>query len=330
MLHFAPELTLAGLARLVAQQPIDTFRHEPRLPGPHHRFGFKRPLSSGARCNTRRPWCSLNFRTPRQLTGLRNQAQCRENWGPKPNFRRFARTLGVLHLASEFTAVPGNPKRTWQRRANPLLIAPSHLAPESTWTSPSRRKMAVRSIFWRRKDEFNSFWHGEHLCPTVIACLNSFGSRGFRVNLYTYGPVEGIPKFVRIRDAERIVKKDNLFFAHDGVQNFSDIFRYQLLKKLGGWWIDTDVVCNARVVSNANIAFAEIWEGYFGNGQLKFPKNHPLILELLDDMNHIDAHSGFCSTGPDALTSAIKKNTNIEVYKWKTHDFYPISWVEFC
>src|SRR5262249_24924318 len=29
---------LAGLARLVAQQAVDAFRHEPRLPGPHHRL----------------------------------------------------------------------------------------------------------------------------------------------------------------------------------------------------------------------------------------------------------------------------------------------------
>src|ERR1700730_8757784 len=29
-------------------------------------------------------------------------------------------------------AVPGDPQRTWQRRANPVLIDPLHLAPEST------------------------------------------------------------------------------------------------------------------------------------------------------------------------------------------------------
>src|SRR3982074_3269261 len=34
---------LARLARLVAQQPFDALRHEPRLPGPHHRLRFTRP-----------------------------------------------------------------------------------------------------------------------------------------------------------------------------------------------------------------------------------------------------------------------------------------------
>jgi hypothetical protein len=29
-------------------------------------------------------------------------------------------------------AIPGNPQRAWQRRANPVLINPLHLAPEST------------------------------------------------------------------------------------------------------------------------------------------------------------------------------------------------------
>ena len=34
---------LAGPARLVAQQPVDAFSHEPRLPSPDHRLGFARP-----------------------------------------------------------------------------------------------------------------------------------------------------------------------------------------------------------------------------------------------------------------------------------------------
>src|SRR5262249_60780812 len=33
---------LAGLARLVAQQPVDALRHEPLLPSPHHRLRFAR------------------------------------------------------------------------------------------------------------------------------------------------------------------------------------------------------------------------------------------------------------------------------------------------
>ncbi len=32
----------AGLARLVARQPFDAFRHEPGLPSPHHGLGFAR------------------------------------------------------------------------------------------------------------------------------------------------------------------------------------------------------------------------------------------------------------------------------------------------
>src|SRR6202521_2240844 len=34
---------LTRLARLVAQQPFDALRHEPRLPGPHHRLRFIGP-----------------------------------------------------------------------------------------------------------------------------------------------------------------------------------------------------------------------------------------------------------------------------------------------
>jgi hypothetical protein len=34
---------LAGLARLIAQQPINALCHKPRLPGPHHGFCLARP-----------------------------------------------------------------------------------------------------------------------------------------------------------------------------------------------------------------------------------------------------------------------------------------------
>src|ERR1700732_3849093 len=34
---------ITRLARLVAQQPFDALRHEPRLPGPHHRLRFTGP-----------------------------------------------------------------------------------------------------------------------------------------------------------------------------------------------------------------------------------------------------------------------------------------------
>ena len=34
-------------------------------------------------------------------------------------------------------AIPGNPQRAWQRRANPVLINPLHLAPESTAADPN-------------------------------------------------------------------------------------------------------------------------------------------------------------------------------------------------
>ena len=39
---FARQRRLAGLARLVAQQPCNALRHEPCLPSPHHRLGLAR------------------------------------------------------------------------------------------------------------------------------------------------------------------------------------------------------------------------------------------------------------------------------------------------
>jgi hypothetical protein len=40
------------------------------------------------------------------------------------------------------TSIPGDPQRAWQRRANPVLINPLHLAPESTPASSPDCPMA--------------------------------------------------------------------------------------------------------------------------------------------------------------------------------------------
>src|SRR5918995_2771368 len=169
---------------------------------------------------------------------------------------------------------------------------------------------------WLHKREvFNAFWHGKVLSPVAVLSLNSFVSRGFTVNLYTYEHVRSVPSGVNLLPAGAILPRDRLFEAHGGFEHFADLFRYCLIRKVGGWWIDTDVVCNADQISRADIIFAFADKaGTINNGQFKFPRNHPVMVPAANEAASSDL-SAWGASGPDLLTRVVK-DAGIDRYRW--------------
>jgi len=176
--------------------------------------------------------------------------------------------------------------------------------------------------------EFNSVWIGDRLLPIANACINTFKGHGHLFNLYTYNFVEDVPEFVKLRDAEGIVSGARVFRAHGGWETFTDQFAYQFLSKVGGWWVDSDVVCNTDEVPDVEIAFAEERIGLINNAVLKFPRNHLAISRLLDYISAVDPiNSRWGSTGPLALTKIFNELELIH-HKRDKFEFYPLHWKE--
>jgi hypothetical protein len=81
--------------------------------------------------------------------------------------------------------------------------------------------------------------------------LKSFLDHGHDVVLWVYDKTcENVPSGVIIEDAGQIIHPDKVFlYSGNGdcrkgsCGGFSDIFRYNLLNKVGGWYCDTDVTC---------------------------------------------------------------------------------------
>ncbi len=196
-----------------------------------------------------------------------------------------------------------------------------------------------------RTEEFSSFWLGERLSPTASVCMNSFRAHGFSFNLYIYDPVDDVPSFVKKRDAEKIFPAKELFLGCGGAVGakageprrtasytargyYADLFRLHLLRKVGGWWVDTDVVCNTGSLPHTEIAFAEEDSlGTINNGLMKFPRNHPVIVDVLKDIVDIGVDSPWGTVGPKALTKALGRYPMAE-HKWKTSDMHPLHWAE--
>jgi hypothetical protein len=88
--------------------------------------------------------------------------------------------------------------------------------------------------------------------------ISSFLAHGHEYHLYTYGEVGGVPNGAVLRNAEEILPKEAVFQyqEHPSYAGFSNFFRYRLLLRKGGWWVDTDVVCVKPFTFAAPYVFA--------------------------------------------------------------------------
>ena len=180
---------------------------------------------------------------------------------------------------------------------------------------------------FQRPQLFQSFWHGGSLNPVAWACYASFISGGHRVDLYTYDEI-GVPEGVRLRCAEEIIPREALFRRLDSWSPFSNFFRYQLLLERGGWWIDSDVYYNRKLIPKAEVIFAEQERGVLNTGQLRFPKAHPVLADLVTRCRRIDLDQiKWGETGP-RLLSATLRDHKLDHSGVETSVLYPIHWVE--
>lgn len=89
-----------------------------------------------------------------------------------------------------------------------------------------------------------SFWVGPRLGPMEVLCIHSYLENGHDFHLYTYEEVQNVPKGTIIKDANKIIRRNEIYVdAFGGYVNLSNQFRYTLLYKIGGWWVDMDTVC---------------------------------------------------------------------------------------
>ena len=73
----------------------------------------------------------------------------------------------------------------------------------------------------------------------------SFIQNGHTYHLYTYEPIDNVPDGVVVKDGNEILDKSEIFYYSNGSPSaFSNLFRYTLLYKKGGYWVDTDIVCH--------------------------------------------------------------------------------------
>jgi hypothetical protein len=87
-------------------------------------------------------------------------------------------------------------------------------------------------------------WVGARLSAMERLCIRSFMHHGHPFRLYTYGPVEHVPPGTEICDANRVIPQSGIIrYKNGSLAGFANFFRYKLLLKNGGWWVDLDTIC---------------------------------------------------------------------------------------
>lgn len=107
-------------------------------------------------------------------------------------------------------------------------------------------------------DPIQSLWIGGELSPMEQVSIASFLAHGHEYHLYSYGEVGNLPEGTVLKSAEEILPKTAIFQyrQHPSYAGFSNFFRYRLLLRKGGWWVDTDVVCVGPFAFDAPYVFA--------------------------------------------------------------------------
>lgn len=131
----------------------------------------------------------------------------------------------------------------------------------------------------------HALWIGTKLGPISRSCLSSFIMRGHEVHLHSYGEIEDIPYGVTKVDANKVIPEDKII-KHNKTGSyalFSDIFRYELMRKVDGIYVDCDVYClHPLTIPEHGYVLGFEDESLINGAVLRIPEDSILLRSLLD------------------------------------------------
>ncbi len=189
-------------------------------------------------------------------------------------------------------------------------------------------------------DHANFFWMGD-LTIYEIANIQSFIKHGFKVIIWTYDQnleKNTNLKEVSFKDANLVLKESLLMKFKQGRQksslsSFSNLFRYELLKKYGGWWFDMDCICLKNIdefielTNNKEFVIGRERKNYTGSSVLYF-NDTKILDELIQEVDSRAIKNDYIffwgEIGPDLISEIILKN-NLMKETLDENYFYKIS-----
>jgi hypothetical protein len=184
----------------------------------------------------------------------------------------------------------------------------------------------------------NFLWIGKRLNKLSQLGLKSFLGNDHEVTLWVYDKnCTEIPDGVKVEDAGQIIHPDNVFsYVGNGdcrkgsYGGFSDIFRYTLLHKVGGWYCDTDVTClsNFEPLDDRKYVFRPNKTTLSVPNILKCPKESVFLSKCIEDTKKVIDENNNKWAQPLFIFSDLLKEMDLDKYI-VTESFFGIDSVDF-
>ena len=143
------------------------------------------------------------------------------------------------------------------------------------------------------------------------------------------GKLDGIvPPGVKLIDANRILSSDHFFTYREGgsPSAFANIFRYAVLRELGGWWIDTDVVLLDKTLPEEDeIWFARQDDDIINCAVMYARQDHPVMARCFDEARSAGKDVSWGQTGPLLFTRVLNE-LELSIRSAPKHAAYPTEW----
>ena len=135
-------------------------------------------------------------------------------------------------------------------------------------------------------ERLNSLWVGKTLGYVEQICLASALSVGHKFTLYSYTPetLKHVPTGVELRDAREVMPEERLVRYSDSgaIQLGANFFRYALLAKGVGYWVDMDFQFLQPLNFSEPYVFGWEYAGWINNALLRAPAESNLVRDLCD------------------------------------------------
>ncbi len=173
-----------------------------------------------------------------------------------------------------------------------------------------------------------AFWARGRLSALDRACLSSFVQHGYPVRLFSYEPIANLPEGVTAADAATIVPEAMVSRVRYGgrpdLSHFSDLFRYEMIRKADLVWIDVDLlmIADAPMPQHKDIVVREEQGGL--NGAVLYISDKDLMKEVFAAMEtKLDKELRWGETGPALIFDVMKrKEATLQIYDHRY--FYPV------
>ena len=183
-----------------------------------------------------------------------------------------------------------------------------------------------------------SLWIGGSLSKMEQLSIQSFLDHGHEYHLYVYGPVQHVPTGAIIKDGNDILPKTDIFTYKNGSYSaFSNLFRFTMLYKKGGYWADTDLICVKKLDIDTPYVFVSEPNNTYNKNiptscLIKMPKNSSIAKKAMDiQLEHkqlILSGKIAWGSGPTTVRQIIKE-FNLHRYMLHWHGACSCNWNDF-